>query len=71
MITAFFSGTTALIFPSQFHSSAGLVVLMGGGGEARGNLQNVTFFFNFAFSLSYKTGLDFLGQFIIIIENCI
>ena len=29
MITAFFSDTTALIFPSQFRSSASLVVLMG------------------------------------------
>lgn len=41
MITAFFSGTTALIFPSQFHSSASLVVLMGRG--AGGWLGGETF----------------------------
>ena len=39
-----------------------------GGGKT---LQNVIFFFNFAFSLCYKIGPDFLGQFMIIIENCI
>lgn len=39
-----------------------------GGGKT---LPNVIFFFNFAFSLCYKIGPDFLGQFMIIIENCI
>ena len=67
MITAFFfrhNSSNISITVSQLSQPS----CVNGGGKT---LQDVIFFLNFAFSLCYKVGPDFLGQFIIIIENCI